>query len=85
MSKPCPVSRDEFLANAKAIKITVNGQDFWAEPREFSTGGFGWNVGGKAGVQLDGGKLLHLQLSCNASVIGSKDAPRTTPTADPVA
>ena len=77
MSRPCPVTRDKFMTDSKAIKITVNGVDFWAEPKEFSSGSFGWQSATKVAVPLPDGTLLHLQVGLNATVIGSKEAPRT--------
>lgn len=78
MAKPCPVSKKDFLESAKAVKVTINGQDFWMEPREFNSGSFGWQLTGKSSVELAGGKVLHLQVGLNATVIGSKDAPADT-------
>ena len=44
----CPISRADFLANAKPITIDLGGHPITAEPREFSTGSFGWYVNAKS-------------------------------------
>src|SRR5207244_3513266 len=49
----CPISREDFLAKAQPVKIELNGFPLIAEPREFSTGSFGWNVNSKATIQVD--------------------------------
>src|SRR5436305_12083117 len=38
----CPVSRQQFVAEAKAVEVSINGQTVLAEVKEFSTGSFGW-------------------------------------------
>ncbi|MCK6470935.1 MAG: hypothetical protein L6R28_04235 [Planctomycetes bacterium] len=43
---PCLVSRSEFRAKAKPIKVEVNGIPMMAEVMEFSTGSFGWYLSG---------------------------------------
>lgn len=68
----CPISRADFLAKAEPIKIELNGYPLTAEPREFSTGSFGWYFNGKAPVTVDG-KTLSIQVGMNLIVVGSKD------------
>jgi len=70
----CPISRPDFLAKAEPLKIDVgNGQTLIAEPREFSTGSFGWYVNSKANITVDG-KPLSVQVGMNLIVVGSKEA-----------
>ena len=71
----CPISRPDFLAKATPITIELNGFPVTAEPREFSTGSFGWYVNAKAPIEVDG-KKLQVQVGMNLIVVGSKDAPR---------
>ena len=68
----CPISRADFLAKAEPLKIDVNGFPMIAEPREFSTGSFGWFVNGKATQVIDG-KTVSIQVGMNLIVVGSKE------------
>jgi hypothetical protein len=68
----CPISRADFLAKAEPLKIDVGGFPMVAEPREFSTGSFGWYVNGKASLTVDG-KQLSVQVGMNLIVVGSKE------------
>jgi hypothetical protein len=74
----CPISRADFLAKAQPIKIELAGFPMQADPREFSTGSFGWYVNGKAPVTVDG-KSIQCQIGMNITVVGSKELPRTAP------
>ena len=69
----CPITRADFLAKAQPLKIDINGSQMIAEPREFSTGSFGWYVNSKATLTVDG-KSLSVQVGMNLIVVGSKDA-----------
>jgi hypothetical protein len=71
----CPITRAEFSEKAEPIKIDLNGFPLTAEPREFSTGSFGWYLNGKAPVTV-GGKTVQVQVGMNLIVIGSKDVPK---------
>lgn len=68
----CPISRADFLAKAEPLKIDLGGFPMVAEPREFSTGSFGWYVNGKASQVVDG-KTLSVQVGMNLIVVGSKE------------
>jgi hypothetical protein len=68
----CPISRADFLAKAEPIKIDLNGFPLTADPREFSTGSFGWYVNAKAPVVIDG-KTVQVQVGMNLTVVGSKE------------
>ena len=69
----CPVTRTEFKEKAQAIKVDVGGVAMMAEPKEFSTGSFGWYLSGKATLLVDG-KPVQVQVGANLAVIGSKEA-----------
>jgi len=69
----CPITRADFLAKAEPLKIDINGFPMLAEPREFSTGSFGWYVNGKAQQIIDG-KAVSVQVGMNLIVVGSKEA-----------
>jgi hypothetical protein len=69
----CPISRADFLAKAEPLKIEIGGSTLIAEPREFSTGSFGWYVNSKTTVTVDG-KPLSIQVGMNLIVVGSKES-----------
>jgi hypothetical protein len=48
--KALPVSKPDFLKQAKPIKISIDGNEFTADPKEFSSGSFGWSLAGKPWV-----------------------------------
>jgi hypothetical protein len=74
----CPISRADFLAKAEPLKLDLgNGQTLVAEPREFSTGSFGWYVNQKATITVDG-KALSVQVGSNLIVVGSKEAAKAS-------
>lgn len=69
----CPVTRTQFKETAEPLKVVINGQDLIAEPKEFSTGSFGWFLNGKVLVPV-GGKNVSVQVGMNLTVVGSKEA-----------
>lgn len=69
----CPVSRSEFLANAQAVEVTINGQSVQALVKEFQTGSFGWHFGDKLMLQV-GDVKVKVQVGLTLTVIGSKEA-----------
>jgi hypothetical protein len=78
----CPISRADFLEKAKPLTIDLGGFPVTAEPREFSTGSFGWYVNAKAPLEVDG-KKLSVQVGMNLIVVGSKEAPKIEPKGEP--
>ncbi len=70
----CPVSRQQFVAEAKAVEVSINGQTVLAEVKEFSTGSFGWHFGDKVTLKV-GETLVRVQVGLTLTVIGSKEAP----------
>ncbi len=75
MKTTCPISRADFLAKAEPLKIEMAGATLVAEPREFSTGSFGWYLNTKSPVTIDG-KVCQIQVGMNLIVVGSKDLPK---------
>ena len=75
MKTTCPISRADFLANAQPLEIELAGTKLIAEPREFSTGSFGWYLNTKSPVTVDG-KVCQVQVGMNLIVVGSKDLPK---------
>jgi hypothetical protein len=71
----CPITRAEFRAKAKPLTITINGKEYQAVVKEFSTGSLGWNVNDKVNVDIDG-KLVTVQIGMNLTIVGSKDLPQ---------
>jgi len=71
----CPVTRQQFKDNAKAIEVVINGQKMIAEPREFSTGSLGWNINGKLVVQI-GETPVTVQVGLNLTLLGSNELPK---------
>ncbi len=70
---PCPITREAFMANAKAESFQIAGSNVTAEPKQFSTGSFGWYYSGKVTIEVNGQKLP-VQVGCNMTVVGSKTA-----------
>jgi len=71
----CPITHSQFLANAKSVEVTINGQPTLAMVKEFSTGSFGWHHGDKLTIKV-GDTLVKVQVGLTLTVIGSKDAPK---------
>jgi hypothetical protein len=71
----CPVTRQEFQTHAKPIPVTIGTTTLPAEVKEFSTGSFGWYLGGKTSIEVNG-KLVSVQIGMNLTVIGSKELPK---------
>ena len=71
----CPISRKDFNEKAEALTIEIGGSTVRAEPREFSTGSYGWYVNDKAIIDVDG-KRVTVQVGMNLIAVGSKDMPK---------
>lgn len=71
----CPVSRQQFKDQAKPVKVVIEGNEFTAEPREFSTGSLGWNINSKITIKV-GDTPVTVQVGMNLTVVGSKDLPK---------
>ena len=71
----CPVTRAEFVQDAKPVEVTINGIPMTAEVKEFSTGSLGWYLNGKANVKV-GEKSVTVQIGMNLTIVGSKELPK---------
>lgn len=74
----CPINRAQFRSNAKPMTIVINGKEYTAIPKEFSTGSLGWNVNDKVNVDI-GGTLVTVQIGMNLTIVGSKELPQDAP------
>ena len=73
--KDCPISLEAFLNHANNVLLVIDDKPIELKPKEFSTGSFGWNGSSRLTIPV-GDIPLTLQLSTNATVLKSKDAPR---------
>ena len=71
----CPISRKQFVENAKPVEVVVNGIPLMAEVKEFSTGSLGWYLNGKMTVDI-GGTPVSVQIGMNMTIVGSKEVPQ---------
>jgi hypothetical protein len=69
--KVCPIARESFHESAEAFALAGNGVQIMVEPREFSTGSFGFGGQGKVVIKV-GGVAVPCQVSLNITAIGSK-------------
>lgn len=74
----CPISRQQFRESASPIEVTIDGNKFLADVKEFSTGSLGWYVNGKTNVTI-AGKPVAVQIGINLTIVGSKELPKDTP------
>ena len=74
-AKTCPISRQQFKDNAKAVQVVINNVPLLAEVKEFSTGSLGWYLNGKTSIEIDG-KLVPVQIGLNLTIVGSKELPK---------
>ena len=72
----CPVTRAEFLSDAKPVEVVINGIPMTAEVKEFSKGSLGWYLNGKANIKV-GEKSVSVQIGMNLTIVGSKELPKT--------
>ncbi|MCI0641697.1 MAG: hypothetical protein L0Y72_17000 [Gemmataceae bacterium] len=71
----CPITRQHFKENAKAVEVTINGVPMLAEVKEFSTGSLGWYLNGKTTISV-GGTPVSVQIGMNLTIVGSKELPK---------
>jgi hypothetical protein len=76
----CPISRAEFRASAKAVKIVIDGVEQHADVKEFSTGSLGWYLNSKVSIEV-GGTRVPVQVGMNLTIVGSKELPQDAPAA----
>lgn len=78
----CPITRAQFTAHAQTMVVTINGKEYNAQPKEFSTGSLGWNINDKVIVEI-AGKQVTVQIGMNLTVVGSKDLPKEASASEP--
>lgn len=72
----CSVTKKQFMEGAKPFEITLpNGSKVMAEPKEFSTGSFGWFYSDKADMPV-GDTKVRCTVQFMSTVVGSKEAKR---------
>ncbi|MBS0265573.1 MAG: hypothetical protein JSS02_26810 [Planctomycetes bacterium] len=71
----CPVTRAQFVEQAKPVEVIINGVPMVAEVKEFSTGSLGWYLNGKATVRV-GETPVSVQIGMNLTIVGSKELPK---------
>ena len=69
------ITREQFRAAAKPVKVVINGKEFDVAKKEFSTGSLGWYLNGKANVKV-GEKSVSVQIGMNLTIVGSKELPK---------
>ncbi len=78
----CPISRKQFREKAQRIKVTIDGKEWTAGPKEFSTNSLGWNLNEKINIMIDGVEVT-AQVGLNVTLVGSKELPLDAPPAAP--
>ena len=76
------ITREQFRTAAKPITVVINGKEYTAAPKEFSTGSLGWYLNGKVSVEVDG-VPVPVQIGLNLTVVGSKELPADEAPAGP--
>jgi hypothetical protein len=71
----CPITRQDFRAQAKPVTVMINNVPLQAEVKEFSTGSMGWYLNGKTTIDV-GGTPVSVQIGMNLTIVGSKELPR---------
>lgn len=66
------VSRQQFTKHAKPLAVDIAGQKLVADVKEFSSGGFGWFIGAKVVIEIDG-VPVKAQVTSNIVVVNSKN------------
>jgi hypothetical protein len=81
----CPITRAQFRAKAKPVKVVIEGKEQEAEVKEFSTGSLGWYLNSKISLLVDG-VSVPVQIGLNLPIVGSKELPSDgAPVAAPAA
>lgn len=76
--KVCPITREQFLAKAKAmLPASVAGVPLPVGAREFGTGSLGWYGNNKMTLEVDG-QPVTVQVGITVTIVGSKDLAHTT-------
>ena len=80
----CPITREQFKTQAKAMKVVINDVPMVAQAKEFSTGSLGWGISNKISVAVGDTEVM-VQMSLNITIVGSKDLPGATAPKDATA
>lgn len=72
----CPITRAQFLENAKAVEVVIGGIPLMAEVKEFSTGSLGWYLNGKTTIRIND-QPVSVQIGLNLTIVGSKELPKS--------
>lgn len=79
MATTCAITRAEFRARAKTIKVTLeyDGKTYvqHVAVKEFESGSLGWSLSDKFTPCLEG-RDVKCQIGLNITAIGSKELPR---------
>lgn len=70
-AKAPSIDRETFSAKAQGTQCRIGEFPAYLDPRQFSTGSYGWGFSGKVTMMVDG-KPVQCQASINVTVIGSK-------------
>lgn len=65
------IGRDEFMEEAKPLRVSIGDSQTIAMVKEFSSGSLGWYTGEKVIVNV-GGTPVKCQVSLSIVVVGSK-------------
>ncbi len=71
----CPITRSQFLEQAKPVEVVIGGVPLIAEVKEFSTGSLGWYLNGKTSIRI-GEQAVSVQIGMNLTIVGSKELPK---------
>jgi hypothetical protein len=69
--------KDVLAVGALPMYTKINGKEVllgMLTGKQFSTGSYGFGLNGKANIPLNDGAVASVQMSCNLTVIGSKNA-----------
>jgi hypothetical protein len=70
----CPITRAQFRADARPIKITIGDKSMEVPVKFFSTNSLGWYLNSKTTMNV-GGAEVAVQIGLNMTIVGSKELP----------
>lgn len=77
---PCPISREQFRRDAKALDLVIQGSGNHAmlilPTKEFSTGSLGWYASQRVNLKMPDGTVVTVQAGLTLTLIGSKELPK---------
>src|SRR5947209_19653512 len=80
----CNITRSQFHAKARPVKVVIEGKELEAEVKEFSTKSLGWYLNTKISLVVDG-VSVPVQIGLNLTIVGSKELPDDSPSPAPTA